>query len=120
MTLESSRPFSKTGVPRTRRFERLVQRSLVDQVADKLVLGIASGRLPPGDRLIETELAEDFGVSRIPLREALRILESNGLISAEPRRGRRVVDFGDVQVHHVCETRLVLERLAIRQAVETY
>ena len=105
---------------RQRRVERLVPSSLVGQIADQLVLGIASGRIARGGRLIETELAEDFGISRIPLREAMSVLESQGILVAEPRRGRRVVDFDAAQVRDVCETRLAIERLAVSQAAETY
>jgi DNA-binding GntR family transcriptional regulator len=102
------------------RLPPIADRSLADQVAQILVQGIAAGRIARGDRLIETRLARDFGISRIPLREALRELEIQGIVSAEPRRGRRVADFDDLQVHHVCEARLALERLAVRAAAETY
>ena len=100
--------------------DRLTQVSLVDQVADRLVLGIASGRIARGGRVIESELAEDFGISRIPLREAMSVLESQGILVAEPRRGRRVAGFDESQVRDVCETRLALETLAVRQAAATY
>lgn len=110
----------RSETDRLRRVDRLTSTSLVEQVADKLVLGIASGRIACGDRLIEADLAEDFGISRIPLREAMSILESQGILVAEPRRGRRVADFDEGQIRDVCETRLALERLALRQAAETF
>ena len=107
-------------IERIRHVDRLTPLSLVDQVANQLVLGIASGRIARGERIIEAELAEDFGISRIPLREAMSVLESQGILVAEPRRGRRVAGFDESQVRDVCETRLALETLAVRQAAATY
>jgi DNA-binding GntR family transcriptional regulator len=105
---------------RSRQVERISAPSLVDRVADQLVSGIASGRIHRGERLIEADLAEDLGISRIPLREAMSVLETQGILVAEVRRGRRVAEFGAAQVRDVCETRLALERLAVKQAQATY
>ena len=107
-------------ITRSRMVERLTTPSLVDRVADQLVNGIASGRIHRGERLIEADLAEDLGISRIPLREAMSVLETQGILVAEVRRGRRVAEFGAAQVRDVCETRLALERLAVKQARATY
>ena len=107
--------------PRPRRFERLVpEPRLVDTLSSKLVHGIATGRLPLGGRLIETEIADDFGISRVPLREALSVLESQGIITADVRRGRRVASYSDLNVREVCATRLALETLAVKEAARTY
>lgn len=105
----------------SRRFERLEPKQrLSDRVSDNLVRGIASGLLPQGGRLIETEIADDFGISRIPLREALSVLESQGIIIADAHRRRRVVCFDNLRVLQVCTTRLALERLAVKEAARTY
>jgi DNA-binding GntR family transcriptional regulator len=110
----------RMGIERTRQVERISATSLVDQVADQLVLGIASGRIPRGERVIESDLAEDFGISRIPLREAMSVLESQGILLAEPRRGRRVAAFDEAQVDEISAARLALERVAVRQARAVY
>ncbi|MCB1486474.1 MAG: GntR family transcriptional regulator [Bauldia sp.] len=104
-----------------RRFERLERRRrLADQVSENLILGIASGRLPPGERLVEADIANDLGISRIPLREALSVLESQGIIIADAHHRRRVVSFDNIRVLQVCTTRLTLERQAVREAARTY
>lgn len=108
------------AMERTRQVERISAISLVDQVADRLVHGIASGRIQRGERLIEQDLAEDLGISRIPLREAMSMLETQGILVAEPRRGRRVAEYGIAQIRHVCESRLALERFAVQQAAITF
>lgn len=117
----------ETGVPPgdppadNRRLGRLEPRQrLADRVTDNLVRGIASGLLPQGGRLIETEIADDFGISRIPLREALSVLESQGIIIADAHRRRRVASFDNLRVQQVCTTRLALERLAVKEAARTY
>ncbi|MCP4381526.1 MAG: GntR family transcriptional regulator [Hyphomicrobiales bacterium] len=104
--------------PRLERLEK--RRRLADRVSDNLLRGIASGRLPPGERLIETEIADDLGISRIPLREALSVLESQGIIIADAHRRRWVVSFDDIRVLQVCTTRLTLERQAVVEASQTY
>jgi DNA-binding GntR family transcriptional regulator len=53
--------------------------TLVDQVGDALIRTAADGRILPGDRVVEAEIAREFGVSRVPVREALRLLESQGI-----------------------------------------
>ena len=101
-------------------FPRLVRHSLADQAADVLVEGIAAGYLKRGDRLVETRLAADFGISRIPLREALCVLESQGIVQAVPNRGRQVAQFDDAQIRHVCEVRLAVERLALNSCIPQF
>ena len=103
-------------IARLRQVETIRSTSLVEQIADKLVLGIAAGRIPRGERIIESDLADDFGISRIPLREAMSMLESQGVLIAEPRRGRRVASFDSAQVREICEARLALEKVAVQQA----
>lgn len=66
---------------------RALPRTIPEQIADELGAAIVAGRYAAGDRLVEQELADRFGVSRGPVREALRVLERRGLIDLLPRRG---------------------------------
>jgi DNA-binding GntR family transcriptional regulator len=95
-------------------------RSLPDQIADAIIEGIAAGVLSPGQRLIELELARQFDVSRVPLREALKTLEAQGIVEREQHRGVRVVELDEARIDRVCEVRAALETIAARAAVETY
>jgi DNA-binding GntR family transcriptional regulator len=91
--------------------------SLVDQVRDSIHAAITSGRLDPGDRLREIPLSKHFGVSTTPVREALRRLESEGLVQVQPRRGAVVMALEDGVVADLYDLRLVLEVEAVRLAV---
>jgi DNA-binding GntR family transcriptional regulator len=96
--------------------EPLGSESLANRIADRLVDAIAAGVLEPGQRLIETEIAAALGVSRMPLREALKLLEAQGILAVTPRRGAAIVPFDAGRVQQICEARLALERLALRDA----
>jgi DNA-binding GntR family transcriptional regulator len=78
---------------------------------------IASGVLVTGARIDERAVAEQLGVSRTPLREAIAKLAKEGLIEQRPYRGNYVRAFSPKQVHDLYETRVVLEGLATRRAV---
>lgn len=95
-------------------------RNLADQVADVIVDGIAGGALRPGQRLVETELARQLQVSRVPLRESLKMLEAQGILESEPHRGTHVAEFGETKMDQICEARVALERLALRSALPAY
>ena len=88
--------------------------NLREQVAERMRMAIATGRLPPGARLIERELCEMMGVSRTSLREALRELQADGLITNQhnKRLSVAVVTRGDAE--SIYEVRAVLEGLAAR------
>ncbi|PVZ08531.1 GntR family transcriptional regulator [Actinomycetospora cinnamomea] len=77
---------------------------------------ILGGRCQPGARLREEEIAERFGVSRTPVREALRRLEADGLVVVTPRRGAEVVRWRDDDVAELVELRALLEGHAARRA----
>ncbi|MEO5804924.1 GntR family transcriptional regulator [Devosia sp.] len=77
---------------------------------------IISGDLEPGARLRQDHIAEEFGTSHVPVREAFRLLEAQGLAISEPRRGFRVAAFDLADVKEVAEMRAALEVLALRQA----
>jgi DNA-binding GntR family transcriptional regulator len=78
---------------------------------------ILAGVLPPGSRLRQEELAELFGTSRIPVREALRALEYEGLVSSEPHRGFTVTALDANDIEEVYELRILLESHALRLAI---
>jgi DNA-binding GntR family transcriptional regulator len=96
------------------------QPSLAVRIADALTDGIAGGAIEPGERLVETEIAARMGVSRVPLHEALKLLEVQGIVEVLPHRGARVVPFDDARVDRICEARVALERLALRTAVPVF
>jgi DNA-binding GntR family transcriptional regulator len=89
-------------------------RSLRNEVVEELRRRILAGDLQPGDRLGEAALAEELGVSRVPIREAFRCLESEGLLEWVPRRGVRVVGTDTSEAEAVEEIRMALELVAVR------
>lgn len=90
--------------------------SLAEQAANAIVTGISAGALVPGQRIIETELANVLNMSRVPLREALKILEAQGIVESIPHRGTRIATFDDLRVNQICSARIALERLALADA----
>ncbi len=96
------------------------QQNLVEQVADYLTQAIISQHFLPGERLSEVQLSRDLGVSRAPVREAARLLESRGLLISKPRRGFFVRALNAVELEDVFDLRLCLERHAIHRLVERY
>lgn len=78
---------------------------------------IFAGELRPGERLLEERLAQRFGVSRPPLREAMRILSQGGIITSSPRRGFIVTPMSGDDVREIYELRFVLERAAAELSV---
>ncbi len=75
--------------------------------------GIITGRYPPGDPLREQMLEQEFGFSRGPIREALRLLELLGLATHEPRRGFRVREYSAETVSQIYGLRALLERRSV-------
>ncbi len=96
---------------------RLDPPSLVQLAADELRRMILSAELQPGERLIEERLTEHLGISRPPLREAMRILQQEGLIVVQPRRGATVTSLSDRDVFEILTLRSGLERLAVELGV---
>jgi DNA-binding GntR family transcriptional regulator len=90
--------------------------SLHDEVLSRLRDVIVEGRLPPGARIPERELCAEMGVSRTPLREALKVLAAEGLIDLLPNRGARVRRFTDEDVRNLFEILAALESAAGRLA----
>lgn len=87
--------------------------SLVELAVDRLRREILSGRADPGERLVEEQLTRRLGISRAPLREAMRLLAQQGLVEHIPRRGARVATLSDEDVRELYEVRDVLERHAV-------
>ncbi len=94
----------------------IVRTPLHVQVAERLRLLIESGELAPGTRLNETELCEDMGVSRTPLREAVRSLATEGLIELQPNRGAIVSVVTEEDVTEILPIMASLEGLGGRLA----
>ena len=106
------------NAPRLQPIRLDVYKPLREIVSDALRQAIRDGLLPPGERLMEIPLAEELGVSRTPIREAIRILEQEGLVVMIPRRGTYVADMSLKDVTEVFELRSILEELAAELAAE--
>lgn len=91
---------------------------LREQVKEILLERILRGDLAPGDRLVETRIAQELGTSQAPVREALRDLELLHVVESEPFRGARVKGFSDEDLLNAFPVRAVLEELAARQAAK--
>lgn len=85
---------------------------LRDVVFNTLREAILTGKLVPGERLMENQLADKLGVSRTPVREALRMLELESLVELVPRKGAQVLDMSDKDINDILEVRGALESLA--------
>lgn len=81
-------------------------------LADRII----EGKIDPGTRLRQDHIAAEFGASHVPVREAFRKLEAQGLAISEPRRGVRVATFDLAEIKEVAEMRASLEVLALRHA----
>ena len=103
------------------RFSKINRRnSLPDSIADIIAQAIAARTLSPGTRIVETSLAAELGVSRVPVREALKILHTQGIIDGGSHRGYRVAAFSETTVHSVQEARIEIERLFLREAITSW
>lgn len=87
-----------------------------DVAYDMLRQAIITNKLAPGARLLEEHLARELNVSRTPLREALKVLESEGFVQRLPSGGYQVAPLSDRELDNLYSIRLVLEGLAARQA----
>jgi len=98
--------------------DRITSQALYMQVADRLREQIYQNELAPGDAIDEMALCERFGISRTPLREALKVLDSEGLIELIPRRGSFVRRMDIEELNELFPVMVVLEGLCAREAVE--
>lgn len=97
--------------------KRKPEDTLAAKISRVLAERIVRGEFAPGARLRQDHVAEEFGASHVPVREAFRRLEAQGLAVNIPRRGVRVADFGLTDVQEVAEMRAALEVLALRYAI---
>jgi DNA-binding GntR family transcriptional regulator len=95
----------------------LTSPSLVELAVARLKYEILSGTTDPGERLVEEQLTRRLGISRAPLREALRLLAEQGLVEHTPRRGARVATLSDRDVVELYTLRDVLEQHVVRSAL---
>ena len=93
-------------------------RPLREIVYEELKRQILVGEIAPGTRMMEVELAEDMGVSRTPVREAIRKLEKEGLVTIEPRRGAYASDISIKDMVDVLKVRQMLEGMAASMAAQ--
>lgn len=91
---------------------------LRDVVYDELKIGILTGRISPGTRLLEVQLAESMGVSRTPIREAIKRLEKDGLVNIEPRHGAYASRVSIDDMVEILEVRELMESMAAQLAAE--
>ncbi len=95
-----------------------ISSNLSEQIAEHITDKIIRMEIRPGERIMETAIADELSVSRSPIREALRILEKNRLVELIPRRGARVTELSESFIAHLCDILAVLLGLTARQCVE--
>jgi DNA-binding GntR family transcriptional regulator len=91
--------------------------SLARRIAAALSARIVDGTLLPGSPVRQDHVALEFRASHVPVREAFRMLEGQGLLVSEPRRGVRVAPLDPAAIHEVTQMRAALEALALREAM---
>src|SRR6056297_2495148 len=90
---------------------------LASAIADAIAEAVATRHLRPGTRVVETTLAKTYDTSRVPVREALKILHTQGILTGGGHRGYRVAKFSRTQIAQVTELRLMLEVILWRDAM---
>lgn len=95
-------------------------RTLQELVTDRIREAILRGWLKPGERLDQAEIAERFQVSRMPVREALRTLEAEGLVKFYPHRGVEVCELSPEEIEEIYQIRIALEAMAVQLAVPRF
>jgi len=98
--------------------QQKLRRSLLkDQAIDLLRRLIIGGRVPPGSKLVEQEIARELGISRAPVRDALLELEKEGLVVSRPN-GRYVIELTEQDIRELYRVRLAAEKLAVELAAQ--
>ena len=95
---------------------QLEYRTIQEIVTDKVREAILQGELKPGEKLVQDDLAKRYGVSRMPIREACRTLEGEGLVAFHPRRGVMVTELSAEEIQEIFSIRALLEGMATRLA----
>jgi DNA-binding GntR family transcriptional regulator len=98
----------------------LPRHPLAQQAADRIVEAIAAGAIQPGERVTDTDIAQRLGVSRGPVREAVKILQAQGIMVSSPHRGARVAEFDKEKIDQIARARVAIERIAFGDALKTY
>lgn len=96
------------------------QPKLVEQVHKAILAEIAEGKLRPGERIIQEQIAQELGVSRQPVQQALVLLRNQGVLRDAPGRGLLVAPLDPQFVRQMYEMRAVIEGLAFRKAAENF
>lgn len=91
--------------------------TLVERAVDAIVAAAARGLILPGDHIVEADIARTLGMSRVPVREALRLLESQGVVTSTPFCGIRLMEVSRKRIAEVVEVRLALETRAALAAL---
>lgn len=97
---------------------RIAQPALYEEVAERLRQRIFAHELPPGTWIDEQALAEDYGISRTPLREALKVLASEGLVTLKPRRGCYVTELSGSDIQEIFPIIAMLEGRCAYEATQ--
>ena len=100
--------------------EPLEASNLRDRIELRIRNAILSGAFGPGERLVESAIAEHLSVSRGPVREALAALDREGIVVHVPRKGFFVIDFTDKDLEEIYSLRLILECAALRRAMDRF
>ncbi|MGF7175041.1 GntR family transcriptional regulator [Azospirillum doebereinerae] len=117
MTMDEETPDAEAG-PSPRRRRAAPPLSLAEMAVDRLRGMIVYGDLAPSARLIEPELSERLGISRTPLREALKLLAAEGLVMLRPNRNAIVAPLDATELTHLFEAEGCIESFAARAAAE--
>jgi len=88
------------------------------KIYERIEQAIINGELKPGEKIIESQLAQEMGISRTPVREALRLLESKGYVSQSEKGGVKVTEISKENIKEWSEIKNVLNELAIKKAAE--
>jgi DNA-binding GntR family transcriptional regulator len=110
-------PLSQPDAPNLD-WEAARPRTLVDHAVDAVLSAAARGLILPGDRIAEPDLVARLGMSRVPIREALRTLESQGVVFSEPYKGIRLMEVSQARLNQIIDVRIPLETLACQRAIE--
>ena len=100
------------------KLEKISRVSLRDQILIAIRNAIISGEFKASDKLTEQDLSKQLGVSRTPIREAIRVLELQGLVKVQPKNGTFVSRFDSGEIRDGLHVRLALEELALRQSLD--
>jgi DNA-binding GntR family transcriptional regulator len=98
------------------RLSKIAQRPMRERVVDSLRNAILDGKFAPGERLIEAELARELGVSRGPVRDAMRVLAAEGIVELNPYKSAAVAQLTPEDILEILDLRMMLEGYAARRA----